>query len=116
MRDPVTALLIVLVLGVAVILFPRISRTEGEGDTITGVVRHVVDGDSLYIEGVEPQIRLWGVDAPERDEEGYKAATDALTRLAKGKRIICARKWTQTTMGALWGAVRSKTGRISARR
>ena len=54
-----------------------------------GRVRHVVDGDSLYIEGVEPQIRLWGVDAPETDEPGYDAATQMLTRLAYGKDVRC---------------------------
>ncbi|NNC54748.1 MAG: hypothetical protein HKO07_03390 [Pseudomonadales bacterium] len=30
--------------------------------------RYVVDGDSLYLAGVKAQIRLWGVDAPERGE------------------------------------------------
>lgn len=57
-----------------------------------GVVRHVVDGDSLYIEGVEPQIRLWAVDAPERDERGYDAAKKKLINLAKGKVIGCETK------------------------
>ena len=58
----------------------------------SGKVRHVVDGDSLYIAGVEPQIRLWGVDAPERDERGYQAAKDKLIDIAKGKRIGCETK------------------------
>lgn len=56
---------------------------------IGGIVRYVVDGDSLYIEGIKPQIRLWGVDADERGEKGFKAATDLLTKLAKGQRIHC---------------------------
>ena len=41
-------------------------------DEVNGSVRYVVDGDSLYINGYEPQIRLWGVDAPESDEPGFK--------------------------------------------
>ena len=114
MKDPMTALLIVFVLGVAVIFFLRPSRAVEEGDTITGTVRYVVDGDSLYIEGVEPQIRLWGIDAPEKDEEGYKAATDALTRLAKGKRIIC-QKMDIDRYGRIVGRCRLKNGQdISA--
>ena len=44
----------------------------------TAVCRYVVDGDSLYLQGIKKQIRLWGVDAPERNEKGFKQATAAL--------------------------------------
>ena len=40
---------------------------ETNGDYAGAVVR-VVDGDSLYLESLETQIRLFGVDAPERSE------------------------------------------------
>ena len=49
-------------------------------DEVSGLVRYVVDGDSLYIEGYVPQIRLWGVDA----------------------RDMPVSKWTLIGMGALW--------------
>ena len=52
-------------------------------------VRYVVDGDSLYLSGRKQQIRLWGVDAPERDESGFQAATDYLFSIAQGQRIEC---------------------------
>ncbi len=77
---------------------PQADQGSGVSDTRlpdfdwTGTVRHVVDGDSLYIKGVEPQIRLWGVDAPERDERGYQTAKDKLIDLAKGERIGCETK------------------------
>jgi len=58
---------------------------------VRGSVRHVVDGDSLYIQGYDPQIRLWGVDAPERDEPGFSGATETLKRLALRKEITCQR-------------------------
>ena len=57
--------------------------------TYTAVVRHVVDGDSLYLVGVQKQIRLWGVDAPELKEPGYFAARNALIKKVKGKRLRC---------------------------
>ncbi|MEL6324292.1 MAG: thermonuclease family protein [Pseudomonadota bacterium] len=57
--------------------------------SIEGRVIRIVDGDGLYIRGHEPQIRIWGIDAPERDEKGFQAATDALARLAYGKTITC---------------------------
>ncbi len=53
------------------------------------VCRYVVDGDSLYLQGVKQQIRLWGVDAPERNEKGYGLAKDELKKLALGKMLIC---------------------------
>ena len=48
-----------------------------------------MDGDSLYLDGYKPQIRLWGVDAPERDERGFQAASETLSRFALGQRITC---------------------------
>jgi micrococcal nuclease len=57
--------------------------------TYTSVVRHVVDGDSLYLVGVQRQIRLWGVDAPELKKPGYFAARNALMQKVKGKRLRC---------------------------
>jgi endonuclease YncB( thermonuclease family) len=59
-------------------------------DVWEGNVTRVVDGDSLYLEGRETQIRLFGVDAPERQEDGYQLATDTLFSMAFGKSLICA--------------------------
>ena len=58
-------------------------------DTIESNVQYVVDGDSLYLENHTPQIRLWGVDSPERSESGYDRAKDALTRIALSKSVRC---------------------------
>ena len=55
----------------------------------SGKCRRVVDGDSLYLEGLDTQVRLWGVDAPERDETGYSAAKKSLNRMAYGKLLRC---------------------------
>jgi endonuclease YncB( thermonuclease family) len=52
-------------------------------------VRYVVDGDSLYLRSRSQQVRLWGVDAPENGERGFKAATDYLFSIAQGKRVEC---------------------------
>nr|MCH9671000.1 thermonuclease family protein [Gammaproteobacteria bacterium] len=35
-------------------------------------------------EGVGPRIRLWGIDAPEKNEPGGSAASAAMVRLVKG--------------------------------
>ena len=56
---------------------------------VSGAVTRVVDGDSLYIASVATQIRLFGVDAPERDEDGYAEATKVLKSVALGEHTTC---------------------------
>lgn len=54
-----------------------------------GRVVRVVDGDTLVVEGVTPRVRLWGVDAPERTEEGYFEAGAALVGFVRGRALSC---------------------------
>lgn len=56
---------------------------------LTGKVRHVVDGDSLYIAEHRTQVRLWGINTPEDGEAGFYAAKHHLIRLTTGKLITC---------------------------
>ena len=78
-----------LVLFTTVLHSHAVEKKSSALDTRTAVVRHVVDGDSLYLVGVKRQIRLWGVDAPELNKAGYFAARNALLRKVKGKRLRC---------------------------
>lgn len=55
------------------------------GKQFSGTVTHVVDGDSILVSGIEPQVRLWGVDAPEADD----ASTQVLRRVALGRPVDC---------------------------
>lgn len=52
-----------------------------------GQVRSIIDGDSLYVDGHKEQVRLWGIQAPEKHEAGYNDATQALRRLAQDQEI-----------------------------
>lgn len=52
-----------------------------------GQVRSIIDGDSLYVDGHEDQVRLWGIQAPEKHEAGYNEATQALRRLAQDQEV-----------------------------
>lgn len=89
--DRIIWVLIGLLAAIVVVLFrptkPAFSRND-----ITGTVRYIVDGDSLYLEGVDPQIRIWGINAPEIREPGYTAAKSALYALAHGKNIRCEKR------------------------
>ena len=53
----------------------------------SGIVTHVRDGDTILV-GIKP-VRLSGVHAPERGENGGKEATRFMKQLVLGKRVIC---------------------------
>lgn len=76
-------------LAILVVFFQNRHEILHASDTIQSRVRHVVDGDSLYLENHEPQIRLWGVDAPERNESGYDRARNTLTGFALSQSVRC---------------------------
>ncbi|NWG92177.1 MAG: thermonuclease family protein [Parvularculaceae bacterium] len=54
-----------------------------------GRVARIVDGDTFYLEGLATRIRLWGVDAPERNETGFDEATATLAGLVFGRTLAC---------------------------
>ena len=55
---------------------------------VEGATR-IIDGDTLAIEGLEPSIRLFGIDAPEKGEPGGAEATAFLKGLVHGAEIRC---------------------------
>ena len=62
------------------------------GDSFSGKVTRVADGDTFTLDCCRQRVRLWGIDAPERDQAGGSAATDALSRLISGRTLTCARR------------------------
>jgi endonuclease YncB( thermonuclease family) len=67
---------------------PNSSETPNPGANsryeATGLCYHVVDGDTIDVEGVG-RIRLVGVNTPERGEPGYQSATDFVKSMVEGK-------------------------------
>ena len=55
----------------------------------TGAVTRIVDGDTFWMNSVDVSIRVWGLDAPERNEPGFTEATNALSRLISGQTLSC---------------------------
>jgi len=82
---------VVSTMGAAQASTDRLTSTAYPSD-ITALCTHVVDGDSLYLKGFKPQVRLWGVDAPERKQQGYGAAKSALEQLAQKQILHCKMK------------------------
>ncbi len=69
-------------------MFSPVHKLEAPA-TLQGAVSYIVDGDSLYLRGQKTQVRLWGVDAPEKSESGFQAATDYLFLIAQGQQVTC---------------------------
>jgi endonuclease YncB( thermonuclease family) len=68
------------------------------------VVR-IVDGDGIHVAGETLQVRLFGVDAPERGEPGFAEATETLRRLALGKIVRVDRQYLDgygRIVGRVW--------------
>jgi len=59
------------------------------GEVRSGTVIDVIDGDSLRVEvdGQEVEVRLMGINTPERDECGGERATTALQDVALGRTV-----------------------------
>lgn len=51
---------------------------------VSGLCYHVVDGDTIDVEGVG-RVRFVGVNTPERGEAGYQSATDYVKSMVEGK-------------------------------
>jgi len=69
--------------GIWDILF-QLNQSSTTGIELRGNITHVVDGDTLDVNGI--RIRLSLVDTPERGQPGFKEAKGYVTSLCLGKR------------------------------
>lgn len=90
-------------------------------------VTRVIDGDTFTTEGPGPNVRLEGVNAPERGHIGYREATAELTRLIHHRQVTVRTKtydvygrrvaevWRQSDGLHVNGAMRAHLGQMSGR-
>jgi len=77
---------------VGVLLVRDGASPDRDPETLAGkssvrvTVSEVVDGDTVVIDS-GAHVRLIGIDTPEREECGHRAASDALRTLVEGRRI-----------------------------
>ncbi|WP_426034924.1 thermonuclease family protein [Cypionkella sp. TWP1-2-1b2] len=60
-----------------------------ETRSVSGKVSRVTDGDTFHLSGLDPAIRVWGLDAPERKQAGGSEATRAMRSLISGATLDC---------------------------
>lgn len=77
-----------LLAGLTALAVPPVASAKDRG-TIEGRVTRVVDGDTFKLKGQSRSIRIWGLDAPERDMAGGSAATAALRQLIADETLRC---------------------------
>lgn len=65
------------------------ARAE-EAPVLVAKVSKILDGDTFTLSGESRRIRVWGLDAPEWDDQGGSAATATLRGMISGKRLSCA--------------------------
>ena len=82
---PICALILVS------LIFSIVTQRAGAEDlgTIEARVARVVDGDTFKLSGQSQSIRVWGLDAPERNKAGGSAATATLNALISGQTLSC---------------------------
>jgi len=92
---PQIAAAFVLLAGGAVIAFAgrrgeaQEAQESQEATDFSGVVTRVIDGDSIRVSGQRPDIRLWGLDAPEWNDQGGAAATAEMKKIALSRPVRC---------------------------
>ena len=70
-------------------LVASVGPASAQTNTVSGAVRYVTDGDTFTLRGVERSIRVWGLDAPERDEGSGSAATRTMRQMISGQSLTC---------------------------
>ncbi len=86
-----TQILPICALVLASVVFSTATQRASAEDlgTIEARVARVVDGDTFKLSGQSQSIRVWGLDAPERNKAGGSAATAALNALISGQTLSC---------------------------
>lgn len=85
-RHSVGAFLLAFLMIVVVAAGTNTSHAEA---AFVGRVSKVLDGDTFTLRGESRRIRIWGLDAPERNEAGGSFATATLRALISGERLQC---------------------------
>ena len=68
-------------------------------ESVEGKVVDVEDGDGIWVDGYPLQIRLWGINAPEKHQADFKSSKAHLVTLSLGKHVTCQKKGENKARG-----------------
>lgn len=89
-RQERSALFYLAAIAAALLLFSGQAAQAENAPVLEARVRKVLDGATFTLKGGSRRIRVWGLDAPERNHRGGSDATATLRSLISGKRLRCA--------------------------
>lgn len=74
---------------IAVALIGETDAQAQQSGALEARVSKISDGDTFTLSGESRRIRVWGLDAPEWDQQGGSTATATLRSLISGKTLRC---------------------------
>ncbi len=78
-----------MALAIAAALMAKTEAQAQQSSALEARVSKILDGDTFTLSGESRRIRVWGLDAPEWDQQGGSNATATLRSLISGKTLRC---------------------------
>ena len=78
-----------MALAIAAALMAKTEAQAQQSNALEARVSKILDGDTFTLSGESRRIRVWGLDAPEWDQQGGSNATATLRSLISGKTLRC---------------------------
>ncbi len=78
-----------MALAIAAALMAETGAQAQQSSALEARVSKILDGDTFTLSGESRRIRVWGLDAPEWDQQGGSNATATLRSLISGKTLRC---------------------------
>ena len=83
------AAFLLMALAIAAALMAETGAQAQQSSALEARVSKILDGDTFTLSGESRRIRVWGLDAPEWDQQGGSNATATLRSLIFGKTLRC---------------------------
>lgn len=83
------AAFLLMALAIAAALMAETGAQAQQSSALEARVSKILDGDTFTLSGESRRIRVWGLDAPEWDQQGGSNATATLRSLISGKTLRC---------------------------
>ena len=79
-----------MALAIAAAFMAKTEAKAQQSSALEARVSKILDGDTFTLRGESRRIRVWGLDAPEWDQQGGSNATATLRSLNSGKTLRCS--------------------------